>query len=112
MVRELWLGGVPDNIDEEQIRGILANFGNIQKIELFSKFAFVKYMMATDATNAFAKAANIHQQFGNRQGFAIAFSNPKKRQNTVGNNEAYERQSTFLPILFLGFHGVTSANVQ
>lgn len=50
--------------------------------------------------------------FGNPPGFRILFSDPSRRANIVSNHYDYDRQSPFLPILFLGFPPVTSANVD
>jgi hypothetical protein len=112
MVRELWIGGTPEGISEQQMREIMSHFGTVEKIEMFSKFAFVKYRMVIDATNAFEKAARIHEMFGKNQGFRISFSDPKKRPYVVGNHDDYDRQGNYLPILFLGFHPITSSIVD
>lgn len=50
--------------------------------------------------------------FGNPSGFRITFSDPARRANIVSNHYEYDRQSPFLPILFLGFPPVTSANIN
>lgn len=50
--------------------------------------------------------------FGNPPGFRILFSDPSRRANIVGNHYEYDRQSPFLPILFLGFPPVTSATID
>jgi hypothetical protein len=50
--------------------------------------------------------------FGSPPGFKITFSDPSRRANIVGNHYEYDRQSPFLPILFLGFPPVTSAMID
>lgn len=50
--------------------------------------------------------------FGSPPGFKISFSEPSKRANVVSNHYEYDRQSPFLPVLFLGFPPVTSANID
>ena len=49
--------------------------------------------------------------FGCPPGFRILFSDPSRRGNIVSNHYEFDRQSTFIPILFLGFPPVTSANL-
>lgn len=50
--------------------------------------------------------------FGNPQGFKIKFSDHSRRANIVGNHYEYDRQSPFLPVLYLGFPPVTSAVID
>lgn len=50
--------------------------------------------------------------FGNPPGFRILFSDPARRANIVGNHYEYDRQSPFIPVLFLGFPPVTSATID
>lgn len=84
----------------------------IENLEVFPKFAFIKYRMVEQAALAFERAERIYMMFGNPLGFRILFSDPSRRANIVGNHYEYDRQSPFLPILFLGFPPVTSATVD
>ncbi len=68
--------------------------------------------MVEQAALAFERAERIYMMFGNPPGFRIFFSDPSRRANIVGNHYEYDRQSPFLPILFLGFPPVTSATVD
>jgi hypothetical protein len=43
MVRELWLGGIPEHFDKHFLGQLMAYYGIIEDIEMFPKFAFVKY---------------------------------------------------------------------
>lgn len=52
-VRELWLGGIPENYDKSQMAHIMSYYGIIEEIEIFPKFAFIKYKQASEATTAF-----------------------------------------------------------
>lgn len=42
----------------------------------------------------------------------MSFSDPVRRSGLVSNCSEFERQSAYLPILFIGFPAVTSANVE
>jgi hypothetical protein len=42
----------------------------------------------------------------------MVFSDPSRRAYIVSNNYEYDRQSPSLPILFIGFPPITSANVD
>lgn len=84
----------------------------VENLEIFPKFAFIKFRMAEQATLAYERAERISVMFGNPPGFRITFSDPSRRANIVSNHYEYDRQSPFLPILFLGFPPVTSANVD
>jgi hypothetical protein len=84
----------------------------VENLEIFAKFAFVKFRMVPEATNAFEKAARMHELFGKPHGFRVFFSDPEKRTNIVGNHYEYDKQSNSLPILFLGFPPITSSIVD
>lgn len=81
------MGGISESLTEESVHVIMQQFGTLEKIELFSKFCFVRYRMAEDATRAYEKAHILQSQLGNLPGFRISFSNPKKRGYIVSNNE-------------------------
>lgn len=81
-------------------------------MEIFPKFAFVKFKQASEATTAFEKAEEIVMRLGNPPGFRIFFSDPSRRAYIVSNHYEYDRQSPSLPILFLGFPPITSATVE
>ena len=53
MVRELWLGGIPEQTDHNYMANVMAEFGPVEATEIFPKFAFVKYRRASDAAVAF-----------------------------------------------------------
>lgn len=90
----------------------MSEFGIIENLEVFPKFAFIKYRMVEHAALAFERAERIYMMFGNPPGFRILFSDPSRRANIVGNHYEYDRQSPFLLILFLGFPPVTSATID
>ena len=54
----------------------------------------------------------IYKDFGENNGFRIAFSDPSRRKDIVANNYEFERFSVMLPILFLGFPPITSATID
>lgn len=112
LVRELWIGGIPEGISENQMREIMSQFGAVENLEIFAKFAFVKFRQVSEATNAFEKAARMHELFGKPNGFRVFFSDPEKRTNVVGNHYEYDKQMNCLPILFLGFPPITSSIVD
>lgn len=85
-VRELWLGGIPENYDKAQMAHIMSYYGIIEEIEIFPKFAFIKYKQAAEATTAFERAEEIFNRLGNPQGFRIFFSDPARRAYIVSNN--------------------------
>jgi hypothetical protein len=42
------------------MRDIMSQFGSVENLEIFAKFAFVKFRMVSEATNAFEKASRMH----------------------------------------------------
>lgn len=90
----------------------MSQYGIVEEIEQFPKFAFVKFKQVSEATTAFERAEEIYYKFGNPPGFRIFFSDPTRRAYIVSNHNQYERQSPSTPILFLGYHPITSATVQ
>lgn len=64
----------------------MAYYGIIEDIEMFPKFAFVKYKQVIEATTAFERAEEISQRLGSPQGFRIFFSDPLRRAYVVSNN--------------------------
>jgi len=65
---------------------IMSQFGIIEDIEIFPKFAFVKYKLVNEATQAFERAEQIHQMLGSPSGFRVFFSDPSRRAHIVSNN--------------------------
>ena len=112
LVREIWIGGIPELCDKHYMHQLMSEFGIIENMEIFPKFAFIKYKMVEQATLAYERAERIYMMFGNPKGFKIEFSNHSRRANIVGNHYEYDRQSPFLPILYLGFPPVTSATID
>ena len=53
IVRELWLGGIPEQTDHRYMKDVMSRFGHVEATEIFPKFAFVKFKKAVDATNAY-----------------------------------------------------------
>jgi len=90
----------------------MSYYGIIEEIEMFPKFAFVKYKQVSEATTAFERAEEIFEKLGSPPGFRIYFSDPARRAFVVSNNYEYDRQSPSLPILYIGFPPITSANVE
>jgi hypothetical protein len=90
----------------------MSYYGIIEEIEIFPKFAFIKYKQASEATTAFERAEDIYMRLGSPQGFRIFFSDPSRRAYIVSNNYEYDRQSPSTPILFIGFPPITSATVE
>ena len=86
MVRELWLGGIPEMINHQTMSSVMLNFGMVEGTEIFPKFAFIKFKRAYDAATAFERAEKIHEMFGNNPGFKISFSDPSRRKDIVGNH--------------------------
>lgn len=111
-MREIWLGGIPELCDKHYMHQLMSEFGMVENLEIFPKFAFIKFRMVEQAALAFERAERIYMMFGNPPGFRIFFSDPSRRANIVGNHYEYDRQSPFLPILFLGFPPVTSATID
>lgn len=60
MVRELWLGGIPEMIDHSYMTEVMSEFGLVEATEIFPKFAFVKFKRATDAAIAYERASKIY----------------------------------------------------
>jgi hypothetical protein len=46
-VRELWLGGIPENFERQQMIHIMSYYGVVEEVEIFPKFAFVKFKQAS-----------------------------------------------------------------
>jgi hypothetical protein len=86
LVRELWLGGIPENFERQQMVQIMSYYGIVEEVEIFPKFAFVKFKQASEATTAFEKAEEIAMRLGNPQGFRIFFSDPSRRAYIVSNH--------------------------
>lgn len=112
LVRELWLGGIPENYDKNALSHVMSYYGIIEEIEIFPKFAFIKYKQVQEATTAFERADEISNHLGTPQGFRIFFSDPARRAYIVSNHYEFEKQSPILPILFVGFPPITSAQVE
>jgi len=112
MVREIWLGGIPEMCEQSYMAQLMSEFGVVDNMEIFAKFAFIRFKLAQEATIAFEKAERIYQMFGSPSGFRIFFSDPARRANIVSNHYEFDRQSPFIPVLFLGFPPVTSSNVD
>lgn len=53
MVRELWMGGIPEGVERSRLLSVMSEYGIVEEIEMFPRFAFVKFKQATEATNAF-----------------------------------------------------------
>jgi hypothetical protein len=49
----LWLGGIPENFERNHMAQIMSYYGIIEEIEIFPKFAFIKYKQVFEATVAF-----------------------------------------------------------
>ena len=90
----------------------MSYYGLIEEIEIFPKFAFIKYKQVQEATTAFERADEISNHLGTPQGFRIFFSDPARRAYIVSNHYEFEKQSPILPILFVGFPPITSAQVE
>lgn len=84
----------------------------MEATEIFPKFAFVKYRRAADAALAFENASQIYTTFGSNTGFRISFSDPSRRKDIVANHYELERNSLYVPTLFLGFPPITSARIE
>ena len=112
MVRELWLGGIPENCDRGLLHQVMSYYGIVEDIEVFPKFAFVKYKQVHEATTAFERADELVQRLGGPYGFRIFFSDPARRAYIVSNNYEFDKHSPSLPILFIGFPPITSARVE
>lgn len=91
---------------------LMAYYGIVEEIEMFPKFAFVKYKKVEEATKAFEKAEEICQRLGSPQGFRIFFSDPSRRAYVVSNHYEYDKQSAHVPVVFLGFPPITSATID
>ena len=112
LVRELWIGGIPEHFDKAYMGQLMGYYGIVEDIEIFPRFAFVKYKQVVQATTAYERAQEIFQRLGSPQGFRITFSDPSRRAYVVSNHYEFERQATHIPIIFIGFPPVTSATVE
>lgn len=68
------------------MKDVMSRFGQVEATEIFPKFAFVKYKKAADSATAYERAHMIYQTFGENSGFRIAFSDPSRRKDIVGNH--------------------------
>jgi hypothetical protein len=80
------LGGIPENFERQQMVQIMSYYGIVEEVEIFPKFAFVKFKQASEATTAFEKAEEISMRLGSPQGFRIFFSDPSRRAYIVSNH--------------------------
>ena len=46
LVREIWLGGIPEMCDKVYMHQLMSEFGMIENLEIFPKFAFIKFRLA------------------------------------------------------------------
>ena len=53
LVRELWLGGIPEHYDKTCMTQLMSHYGIIKDVVIFPKFAFIKYKQVSEATTAF-----------------------------------------------------------
>jgi hypothetical protein len=91
---------------------LMAYYGIVEDIEMFPKFAFIKFKKVEEATTAYERAEEIFQRLGSPQGFRISFSDPLRRAYVVSNNYEFEKQSFHVPVVFIGFPPITSATVE
>ena len=45
LVREVWLGGIPELCDKNYMHQLMSEFGIVENLEIFPKFAFIKFKM-------------------------------------------------------------------
>jgi hypothetical protein len=45
LVREIWLGGIPELCDKQYMHQLMSEFGIVENLEIFPKFAFIKFRM-------------------------------------------------------------------
>lgn len=102
-VREIWIGNLPKDSNEESVKNTLSIFGKIDSIDLFFKeqvFAFVKFETSESATYCVDSSNVLTGKFSNVK---VSYSDFLKRFNIVGNVSSIEENPKKLTsIVFLG----------
>lgn len=104
-VREIWIGGLPQNIQQSQLTTILSKYGKIEHVDMFYKmhtFAFVKFQLADSARKAVDDIQSLSQVCTK-----LSYSDFLKRHNIVGDDPYYkENDSELTNLVYMGFNYV------
>ena len=105
-VREIWIGGLPQNMQQQQLTGILSKYGKIDHVDMFHKmhtFAFVKFQLADSARRAVDDIQNL-SQICNK----LSYSDFLKRHNIVGDDPYYrDNEHDLTNLVYIGFNNAS-----
>lgn len=106
LVRELWLGNLPENLNEKKLRNVVEMFGDVENIEYYQKqngsFGFVKFKKVSQASKANEGAAALRQLLES-QNLKIAFSDHQRRKNVVADHHECDDDEELTSIIYIGY---------
>jgi hypothetical protein len=107
LVRELWLGNLPDNLPEKKLQNAVEMLGDVENIEYFTKpngsFAFVKFKKVSQASKANEGIQSLRMLLDSPN-LKTAFSDHQRRKGVVGDNVDYEKDEELTSIIYIGFN--------
>lgn len=102
-VREIWIGGLPQNMPQAQLTGVLSKYGKIEHVDMFYKmhtFAFVKFQLADSARRAVDDLPNLAQVCTK-----LSYSDFLKRHNIVGDDPYFkDNEHDLTNLVYMGFN--------
>ncbi len=90
-VREIWVGGLPNSINEQSLYNQFFIFGEISRMDCHfqndKNYAFIRYRLSSSASRAYEKAKNMNL---NGSIIRVSFSDSSKRREIIGDEEGFE----------------------
>lgn len=88
-VREIWVGNLPIEINEQILHKTFFIYGEISRIDIHTRkcYAFIRYKLCSSASRAYEKAKNMN--LGGRV-IRVSFSDSGKRREIIGDEPGYE----------------------
>ncbi len=87
-VRELWIGNLPQDINEQTLYKYFFMYGEITKIEINYRrgYAFIRYKLVKSASVAYEKSKN--KEFNGKK-FRMLYSDSGKRNGIIGDEPGF-----------------------
>ena len=115
-VREIWVGNLPNSINEQSLYNQFFIFGEIAKMDCHfqsdKNYAFIRYRLSASASRAYEKAKNMKINI-NGNILRVSFSDSGKRREIIGDEEGYEVNEKNCKLLHISLNiGSNPANEQ